>query len=860
MKKLIFLMVSIALTGIIFWSCSSDSSSEPSNKAPSCNITQPSNGTEYTLGTIIDVTVSADDEDGSIESVKIFLNGNIADTLVQSPYNYQIDTSNLTAGNLEIKAIASDNEGEETKAIITVLLKSKYDIKLISPNGNENFPLGTSQIITWESNLHENVKIVLKKSGSLSYEIIASTSNDGQYSWAIPTSLALSSDYKIEISGVTSTNVSDQSDNNFILTAASNDPFVTVLSPNGNENWLNTTTKEIRWVSNFTDDITIELYKNNSFVSTITSQAVNSGSYNWVIPSTVTNGDNYKIKVLRKVDELIYDYSDENYNMGNIIITYPNGYELFEPTSSCEIQWLSSISNTIDIYLYKDDISYRTIVTNINSNLNSYNWTVPYSTADSLYKVVIKDRSTSNILDQSNDNFGIEPKIVISKLNGNEWIIPNYECEIQWGGNVNGPVQIDLYKSGVFHSNISNSQLSSPFIWIPSDQTIGNDFSIRVSNQEESEYYDESDDNFTISDQIFRKYGGNLFDGGSKVHQTTDNGFAIIGSTQSFGAGEYDVWLIKTDENGNELWNKTFGDTENDNGASIQLTKDGGYIIAGNTASYGAGDYDIWLIKTDNLGNEEWNKTFGGTEKDGCADILQTSDGGYLIIGYTFSYGAGGLDAYLIKTDANGNEIWSKTFGGNENDQGRSIQSTKDGGYIIGGNTYSFGAGNRDIWLIKTDANGNEIWSNTYGSSDSDYLNSLHITTDDGYIIAASSYNPYHYPRIIKIDISGNTEWDKDLSYEDEEIEHCFSVLQESDGSYLALCGGYYWGTYFVKTDVSGNKEWYRYVENLPEARGACMQKIQSGGYIITGSNGNYNATPPVFDVILLEFDPERIK
>jgi len=186
---------------------------------------------------------------------------------------------------------------------------------------------------------------------------------------------------------------------------------------------------------------------------------------------------------------------------------------------------------------------------------------------------------------------------------------------------------------------------------------------------------------------------------GYSVQQTSDGGYIITGNR--YGG----VYLIKTNANGDTIWTKTFGGTGN--GYSVRQTSDGGYIIAGYTSSFGAGGYDVYLIKTNANGDTIWTKTFGGTGNDCGYSVQQTLDGGYIIAGYTSSFGAGGYDVYLIKTDANGNAVWTKTFGGNDNDYGRSVQQTSDGGYIITGYTASFGAGGSDVYLIKTDANGN---------------------------------------------------------------------------------------------------------------------------------------------------------
>jgi len=203
-----------------------------------------------------------------------------------------------------------------------------------------------------------------------------------------------------------------------------------------------------------------------------------------------------------------------------------------------------------------------------------------------------------------------------------------------------------------------------------------------------------------------RTYGGTSGDRASSVQRTSDGGYIVAGYTYSFGAGGDDIFLIKTDANGNIIWAKTYGGTSYDYAYSVQQTSDGGYIVAGETNSFGAGLSDAFLIKTNASGNLQWAKTYGGTGYDYAYSVQRTSDGGYIVAGLTTSFGAGGYDVFLIKTDANGNIIWAKTYGGTSYDNAYSVQQTSDGGYIVAGLTNSLGAGSYDIFLIKTDANG----------------------------------------------------------------------------------------------------------------------------------------------------------
>ena len=193
-------------------------------------------------------------------------------------------------------------------------------------------------------------------------------------------------------------------------------------------------------------------------------------------------------------------------------------------------------------------------------------------------------------------------------------------------------------------------------------------------------------------------------DGGYSVEQTEDNGFIIVGYSHNTEPFDNDLWLIKTDANGNQQWNRIFGQSGYESGYSVKQTQDGGYIITGETSSYGSGSADLWLIKTNAIGYEEWNKTFGGTGNDRGRSVLQDTDSGYITCGYTHSFGAGNSDLWLIKTDTNGIELSNKTFGGTYWEHGECVQKTKDKGFIIAGSTDSYGNGEEDCWLIKIES------------------------------------------------------------------------------------------------------------------------------------------------------------
>jgi len=235
-----------------------------------------------------------------------------------------------------------------------------------------------------------------------------------------------------------------------------------------------------------------------------------------------------------------------------------------------------------------------------------------------------------------------------------------------------------------------------------------------------------------------KTFGGAGYDYASSVIQTSDGGYALVGYTDSFGAGSADAWLVRTDPNGNMLWNQTFGGKGYDEAYSVQ-TSNGGYVLAGATTSFGAGFLDFWLINTDAFGKVQWNQTYGGTGDDEGYSVVQTTDNGYAIAGYTNSSGHGGYDGWLIKTDSSGNMQWNQTYGGTGGDHVYSMLQTRYGGYALSGVTNSFGTGAEDAWLINTDSAGNIQWNQTYGGVGTDTLYSAVETSDGGYALAGST-------------------------------------------------------------------------------------------------------------------------
>lgn len=307
-----------------------------------------------------------------------------------------------------------------------------------------------------------------------------------------------------------------------------------------------------------------------------------------------------------------------------------------------------------------------------------------------------------------------------------------------------------------------------------------------------------------------RTYGGAGFDFGYSIKQTLDSGFIVTGYTTSFGAGGYDLILLKTDINGDLIWCKTYGGTLADEGTAVQQTPDGGYIIIGDTRSFSSGIGDIWLIKTDANGDSLWTKTYGGTNDEIGRWVEQTTDGGFILAGYTKSFGAGtgGTgDYYLIKTDANGETLWSKSYGGTQDDWPWQVHQTSDGGYIIVGEATSFGVGNGDVNLIKTDVGGNISWTKTYGSITIDVGQSVQQMPDNGFIIGGYTSNNGYDAYLIRTDDLGDTLWTR--TYGGTNQDAVFCVQRTSDGGFLfggetQSYGAGSLDVYLIKTDSNG--------------------------------------------------------
>jgi hypothetical protein len=365
---------------------------------------------------------------------------------------------------------------------------------------------------------------------------------------------------------------------------------------------------------------------------------------------------------------------------------------------------------------------------------------------------------------------------------------------------------------------------------------------------------------FTTTQTFNRTFGGSGDDRGNCVWQTSDGGFIIAGMTMSSGAGYEDVYLIRTDAAGQEIKSVTFGAASTDYALSVQETADKGFVVVGSQFSANTGE-DVWLIKTDSDLKQQWTKTFGYSSIDFGRCVRQAGDGGYLITGHTILPGTQNSDMYVIKTDPSGNtntgqEYWAKSFGGTGSDEGGYVIQNKDGDLIVVGKI-SVSSLDDDISLTKLNKYGNPIWAKQYGGNNREYGNCVRQTADGGYVISgktASFGNGGDDVYVIKTDAAGDTTWTRTFGgiYLDEGN----SIQQTTDGGYIiagtSVVSGKSGELYLLKLDGNGNKAWEKTFGGIYDDYGYSVQQTADGGYLVTGAFLNKGNG---YDAILIKTD-----
>jgi hypothetical protein len=343
-----------------------------------------------------------------------------------------------------------------------------------------------------------------------------------------------------------------------------------------------------------------------------------------------------------------------------------------------------------------------------------------------------------------------------------------------------------------------------------------------------------------------RTYGGVNDDGAFSIHQTNDRGFIITGYTDVPGGGGYGVYLLKTDSLGDTIWTKILGGVQSDFGRSVQQTSDGGFIVVGYTGSFGNGLRDVYMIRTDSIGNVIWTKAYGGNDYDVAFCVEQTGDGGYIVTGNTCSFGNGMADVWLLKTDSLGDTLWTQTYGKEYYDEGWSVRSTLDGGYIITGELGLMDGSY--LWIIRTDSLGNVIWKKEYEQGGDSHGMSVELTSDSCFVVTGYTYNPGGSSTdiwLLKINALGDTIWTR--MYGGNNTDRGFSVRETIDGGIIIAgiswsYGNGYQDIYLVRTNGQGDVLWTRTYGGAEYEGAYSISQTHDDGYVVVGYTESFGA------------------
>jgi len=358
-------------------------------------------------------------------------------------------------------------------------------------------------------------------------------------------------------------------------------------------------------------------------------------------------------------------------------------------------------------------------------------------------------------------------------------------------------------------------------------------------------------------------FGGTEVEYNYALINASDGGYIMAGHTSSFGAGLADAWVVKVDQEGDHQWNQTFGGAEMDVVFAIIPTPDGGYALTGVTESFGFGAMDAWLIKINTTGQVQWNQTYGGVGNDYGGNLVLTSDGGYVICGYSETFGLGASDFYLIKTDSSGTMLWNKTYGGYDTERGSSLVLTADGGFLLVGLTETSSLNSQDIWIVKTDSAGNQLWNRTIGGVSEDIPQAVISSSDGGYLITArtKSYGEGYYDAwLVKIDQEGFLEWQR--TFGGTGLDYTSAVIPSHDGGYVLTgrtgsSGAGAEDMWLIKVNATGEFEFEQTFGGV--AADVAYGVVENGkeGYSVAGRTSSYGAGKEDIWFIITEFEDE---
>jgi hypothetical protein len=356
--------------------------------------------------------------------------------------------------------------------------------------------------------------------------------------------------------------------------------------------------------------------------------------------------------------------------------------------------------------------------------------------------------------------------------------------------------------------------------------------------------------------------GGRYADAGNSVCQAPDGGYIVAGFTYASATRGYDVYLIKTSSGGSLVWDKTCGGQSDDWANCVQNTSDGGFIIAGGTESFGDIYGNVYLIKTDSTGNVEWEKNYGGRYGEEALWVEQTGDGGYILAGWTNSFGYGGDDFYVIRTDSDGDTLWTRTCGENFYDKGYCVKETSDGCFIVAGGIGFWGTTPSDGYLIKINPDGDLLWARRVGGNWAESVRGVAIAPDGGFQLTGwtmSFGNGQHDVYIAGTDSLGQNVISKTCGGVSTDVGT--SISPALDGGYIitgytSSYGAGNYDIYMIKTDSQGDTLWTKVHGGINADQGLSAIQCDDGGYVITGLTQSFGSAGS--NVILIKLASDQ--
>jgi hypothetical protein len=342
-----------------------------------------------------------------------------------------------------------------------------------------------------------------------------------------------------------------------------------------------------------------------------------------------------------------------------------------------------------------------------------------------------------------------------------------------------------------------------------------------------------------------KSYGGADRDTAFAVEQTSDLGYILVGDTWSGLSGRLDVWILKLSASGSIEWQRTYGGAGDDTAQSVHQTPDGGYIVAGYTASFGDPDYDMWVLKLDSNGGIVWEYAYGADNQELASFVEQTSDGGYILGGRTNSIAGSAPDFWALKLDSSGVAMWDRTYSLDGDRRIEAIHQTSDNGYILAGSTSS---GALSVaWVIKTDANGNIVWERTYDPGLGADVEEIQVTSDGGYVLIAEAFTADGDQDfwVLKLKSNGDIDWER--TYGGNGEEDAQPIRQTSDGGYImaGATGSFGAGgddVWVVKLNQNGDITWERTYGGAGDDEAISIDETSDGGYIVAGETTSFGA------------------